>query len=113
MKLAAAVELSRRADVVLLFLGLDELAESEGMDRITMKLRDNQVRLLQAVSEANPHVAVVFSGGTPVECPWLSQCQAMVYGGLGWTGRRGSCDRCDHRKSQPLGQIGGNLAAVL
>ena len=29
LKLAAAVELSRRADVVLLFLGLDELAESE------------------------------------------------------------------------------------
>ena len=43
LKLVAAVELSRRADVVLLFLGLDELAESEGMDRITMKLRDNQV----------------------------------------------------------------------
>ena len=105
LKLAAAVELSRRADVVLLFLGLDELAESEGMDRITMKLRDNQVRLLQAVSEANPHVAVVFSGGTPVECPWLSQCQAMVYGGLGGQAGAGAVIDVITGKVNPSGKL--------
>ena len=105
LKLAAAVELSRRADVVLLFLGLDELAESEGIDRITMKLRDNQVRLLQAVSEANPHVAVVFSGGTPVECPWLSQCQAMVYGGLGGQAGAGAVIDVITGKVNPSGKL--------
>lgn len=82
-KLSAAVALARQADVVLAFLGLDELAETEGMDRTTMKLRDNQVELLQSVSAVNPNVVVILSGGAPVECPWLEQCRAMVHGYLG------------------------------
>lgn len=82
-KLSAAVKLAERADVVLVFLGLDELAETEGMDRTTMKLRDNQVEMLRSVSAVNPKVVVVLSGGAPMECPWLDQCQAMVHGYLG------------------------------
>lgn len=81
--LSAAAALAERADVVLLYLGLDELAESEGLDREDMALRENQTALLQAVSAVNPNVAVALSAGAPVECPWLDQCRALVYGGLG------------------------------
>lgn len=81
--LRAAVELARKADVVLVYLGLDELAESEGLDRPDMALRPNQTELLEAVSAANPRVAVVLAGGAPVETPWLGCCQALIYGGLG------------------------------
>lgn len=82
-KRAAAVALAKRAEVVLLFLGLDELAEVEGQDRTSMVLRQNQVELLEMVSAENPNVVVVLSGGAPVETPWLDHCRAVVHGYLG------------------------------
>jgi len=79
---AEAVVLAKNADVVLLYLGLDEIKESEGLDRSDMKLADNQIALLHALSQANPHVAVVLSAGASVETPWLGDCQALLYGAL-------------------------------
>ncbi|MDR1468010.1 MAG: glycoside hydrolase family 3 C-terminal domain-containing protein [Spirochaetaceae bacterium] len=81
--LAAAVELAKQADVVLLYLGLDELLESEGMDREHLRLRENQAAALEAVSAANPRVVVVLSGGAAVETPWLGRCKALIHGYLG------------------------------
>lgn len=82
-KQTEAVALARTADVVLLFLGLDELRESEGLDRADMRLAQNQIDLLAAVAEANPKVVVVLSAGAPVETPWLPRCKALLYGALG------------------------------
>ena len=79
---AAAVELAKQADYVLLYLGLDEISESEGLDRSHMKLPQSQVELLAAVSEANANVIVVMSAGSAVEMPWLDQCKGLVHGYL-------------------------------
>ena len=79
---AAAVELAKKADVVLLYLGLDEISESEGLDRAHMKMPKSQIDLLTAVSAANPKVVVVMSAGSAVEMPWLNQCKALVHGYL-------------------------------
>ena len=80
---AQAVELAGKAQVVLLYMGLDEISESEGLDRAHMKIHDNQVELLKAVAAVNPNVVVVLCGGSPIEMPWLDQCKAMVHGYLG------------------------------
>lgn len=77
-----AVALARRADAVLLALGLGDAEEQEGLDRRHMRLPEAQARLLHAVSEANPNVAVVLASGGPVETPWLDDCRALLYGGL-------------------------------
>ncbi|MCL1462561.1 glycoside hydrolase family 3 C-terminal domain-containing protein, partial [Klebsiella pneumoniae] len=69
--------------LVLLCLGLDEIKESEGLDRADMKLADNQIELLQAVQQANPNTVVVLSAGASLETPWLTHCKALVYGALG------------------------------
>lgn len=79
---AAAAELAKQADYVLLYLGLDEISESEGLDRSHMKLPQSQVELLAAVSEANANVIVVMSAGSAVEMPWLDQCKGLVHGYL-------------------------------
>ena len=79
---AEAVAAARGADVVLLFLGLDEIAESEGLDRTHLRLPDAQTQLLAAVSEANPEVVVVLSAGGVVEMPWAGSCRALVHGYL-------------------------------
>ena len=104
-KLSAAVALAGQADVVLLCLGLDELAESEGLDRPSMALRDNQVAVLEAVSRANPNVAVVLSGGSPVECPWLERCRAVLYGCLGGQAGAGAMADALMGKINPSGKL--------
>ena len=82
-KQAEAVALAAKADAVLLCLGLDEIKESEGLDRTDMKLADNQIELLQAVREANPNTVVIVNAGASLETPWLAHCKALVYGALG------------------------------
>ena len=82
-KQAEAVALAAEADAVLLCLGLDEIKESEGLDRADMKLADNQIELLQAVREANPNTVVIVNAGASLETPWLAHCKALVYGTLG------------------------------
>lgn len=77
-----AVELAKKADVVLLYIGLDEISESEGLDRPHMQMPSSQVQLLELVSEANPNVVVVMSAGSAVEMPWLKNCKAMIHGYL-------------------------------
>ena len=77
-----AVELALKADYVLLYMGLDEISESEGLDRSTLAIPRCQVEVLNAVSAANPNVVVVMSAGSSVEMPWLSRCKGLVHGYL-------------------------------
>ena len=79
---AQAVELAKKADVVLLYIGLDEISEAEGLDRSHMRLAQSQVDLIEAVSAANPNVVAVMSAGSAVEMPWLPKCKALVHGYL-------------------------------
>lgn len=77
-----ARELAQKAEVVLLYLGLDELAESEGMDRSHMRMADNQIELLHAVKEVNSNTVVVLSAGAAVETSWIKDAKAVVHGYL-------------------------------
>lgn len=82
-KRAAALDLAKRADVVLLCLGLDEIAEVEGAERLTMRLNENQVELAHAVAEVNPNVVVLLSAGSAVETGWVDDARAVLYCALG------------------------------
>ncbi len=79
---AKAVELAKTADIVLLYIGLDEISESEGLDRSHMRLPQSQADLIEAVAAANPNVVAVMSAGSAVEMPWLDKCKALVHGYL-------------------------------
>ncbi len=79
---ARAVELAKKADTVLLYIGLDEISESEGLDRSHMRLPQSQIDLIEAVSKANPNVVAVMSAGSAVEMPWLPKIKALVHGYL-------------------------------
>ncbi len=79
---ARAVELAKKADIVLLYIGLDEISESEGLDRSHMRLPQSQIDLIEAVAAVNPSVVAVMSAGSAVEMPWLPKCKALVHGYL-------------------------------
>lgn len=74
-----AVAVARNADVALLFLGLPESAESEGLDRTTIDLPDGQIELLHAVAQANPDTVVVLANGSVVSvAPWRNDARAIL-----------------------------------
>ena len=104
-KLEEAVALAKKADTVLLCLGLDELRESEGLDRADMKLAENQQQLLAAVAAVNPNVVVLLSAGAPVETPWVGQCRALVYGALGGQAGAGAAADVLTGKLCPCGKL--------
>ena len=110
-KLEEAVALAKKADTVLLCLGLDELRESEGLDRSDMKLAENQQQLLAAVATVNPNVVVLLSAGAPVETPWVGQCRALVYGALGGQAGAGAAADILTGKLCPCGQAVPDLGA--
>lgn len=78
-----ACNLAKNADVVLLWLGLDEGGEAEGVDREDMKLPGNQLALLDALAKVNPRIAVVLSCGCAVEMQWEDRAMAILHGYLG------------------------------
>lgn len=82
-RLEAALDLAARAEVVLLALGLDEVAETEGAERRTMALNANQVELLHAVAQVNPRIVVLLSAGSCVESDWAEDAPAVLYCALG------------------------------
>jgi beta-glucosidase len=78
-----AVALARRADIALVFLGLDEGSEAEGVDRLHMRLPENQIELLRAVRAVTKTVIAVVSGGSPVEAEWAEYADAVLLTYLG------------------------------
>lgn len=77
-----ALELAASADVVLYFFGLDELSESEGLDRSHMRIPQNQIDLLESIVKVNPNVVGIMSAGSAVEMPWHYCCRAILHGYL-------------------------------
>jgi beta-glucosidase len=76
---AAAVELAQRSDVILLFLGLPDAAESEGADRTDLSLPDVQLQLLRLLAGATAPIVVILSNGSPVDiASWLDATAAIV-----------------------------------
>lgn len=78
-----AIGLAKRVKTVVLYLGLPEVSEAEGLERSHMRIPENQIRLLGEIAKVNPNIVVAFSGGSAVEMPWLPCCRALLWLGLG------------------------------
>ncbi|EOT21606.1 beta-glucosidase [Eubacterium sp. 14-2] len=78
----ATLDLVINAEVVLYFFGLDEISESEGLDRTHMRIPQNQIELLEAIVQVNPNVVGIISAGSSVEMPWHYSLKAILHGYL-------------------------------
>ena len=81
--LRKAKEAAKDADVVLFFGGLDEISESEGLDRKHMMLPDAQGMLIDEISTVNENIVVVLSAGSAIEMPFQQYVKGIVHGYLG------------------------------
>lgn len=73
-----AVQTAAGKDAAILFLGLPESYESEGYDRVHMRLPEGQEKLLEAVLRVQSHVIVVLQNGSAVEMPWADQVDGIL-----------------------------------
>ncbi|MFV0332386.1 MAG: beta-glucosidase [Dysgonomonas sp.] len=100
-----ALELSAQADVVIYCFGLDELSESEGLDRTHMRIPQQQIGLLQSIMQINNNIVGVLSAGAAIEMPWQNCCKAILHGYL--TGQAGASAMFDiiAGKVNPSGRL--------
>ena len=100
-----AVNAAKGAEAVLLCVGLDEIAESEGMDRLSMELSKGQQALIDAVSAVNRNVILVLSGGAPFVMPEKEKYRAAIHGYLGGQAGAGAMADALLGKVNPSGKL--------
>ncbi len=81
--LALARGAASRGEALVVHIGLTERYESEGYDREHLRLPPNQLALLGKLAAAHERVVAVYSGGAPVETPWIGSVRALLAGYLG------------------------------
>jgi beta-glucosidase len=67
---AAAAAAAKKADVAIVYVGLGNQIEREGLDRTYLGLPPIQEELVRAVYAANPKTVVVLLNGGPVAVKW-------------------------------------------
>ena len=100
-----AIEVAKKGDTVLLCVGLDEILESEGMDRLHMELSASQKELIKAVCAVNTNVILVLSGGAPFVMPERNLYRAAIHGYLGGQAGAGAMADAILGKVNPSGKL--------
>ena len=77
--LKEALELAAKADTVVLYLGLDEVTEAEGLDRSNAKIENNQIELVKQVKALGKKIVVVLSCGSAVELPFVDDIDGLLH----------------------------------
>ncbi|WP_288881622.1 glycoside hydrolase family 3 C-terminal domain-containing protein [uncultured Bacteroides sp.] len=79
---AEAVEMARKADLVVLVGGLNKnhFQDCEGGDRLEYGLPFGQDELVEALLGVNKNLVLVLLSGNAVEMPWVSRVPAIVQG---------------------------------
>lgn len=103
--IAEAVEVAKNAPMVLLCVGLDEILESEGMDRMHMQLAAGQRQLIEEVCKVNKNVILVLSGGAPFVMPAKGTYRAAIHGYLGGQAGAGAMADALLGKLNPSGKL--------
>ena len=80
--IADAVALAKAADAVIFVGGLNKAShqDCEDSDRYHLELPYAQDKVIEALAEANPNLAVVIISGNAVAMPWIDNVNAVVEG---------------------------------
>lgn len=103
--LEGALSVAKHADVTVLFFGLDEISESEGLDRTHLEIRQNQVELIEALAKVNPHQVGVISAGSVIEMPWADHFEAILHGYLNGQAGAGALLKLLSGEACPSGKL--------
>lgn len=73
-----ACEVAKNCNTIILYAGLTEEYESEGFDRESLSIPNNQIALIERLSKINPNIILVLSGGAPIEMPWINSIKGLL-----------------------------------
>ena len=85
-KIKQALEISSNSDKVIIFAGLTDGFETEGIDRDNMEIPQQFNKLINEICLVNKNVIVVLMGGSPMELPWKDKVKSILLAYLGGEG---------------------------
>ncbi|MCA1004588.1 glycoside hydrolase family 3 C-terminal domain-containing protein [Rhodococcus hoagii] len=103
--LDGARAVARDADVTVVFAGLPDSYETEGVDRADLSLPEGHDALIAAVTEVCPRVVVVLANGAPVTMPWHDDVAAIVECYLGGQAAGSAISRILTGDAEPGGRL--------
>ena len=112
-RLRKALRLACHADCVIFCGGLDEMAETEGLDRKTLALPAAQQRALRALSAVNPNLVLVLSAGSVVDLAPAATVRAILHGYLGGEAGAGAMAELLYGDANPSGKLAESYPLTL
>ena len=103
--LEEAIKIAEKNEIVIVFTGLTENYESEGIDRKNIDIPINQNKLIQEICKVNNNVIVVLSNGSPIAMPWKDNVKAIITGYLGGEAGGRAIVNCLIGKVNPSGKL--------
>ncbi len=100
-----AVRTAEECDMAVLFLGLPESYETEGLDRENINIPENQNHLVDAVYEVQKNIAVVLYGGSVMELPWIDKVSSVLLMHLGGDRVGAATDSLLFGEKNPSGKL--------
>ncbi|MCM1144696.1 MAG: glycoside hydrolase family 3 C-terminal domain-containing protein [Blautia sp.] len=93
------------ADKVVIFAGLPDSYETEGIDRTNMKMPAVQNEMISELAKRNPNTVVVLHNGSVIECPWADDVAGILEMYLGGQGVGEATDRILFGEVNPSGRL--------
>ncbi len=100
-----AISVAKKADKVVVMIGLTDLFESEGFDRTHLNIPTNHNELVQEILKVNKNVIVALSNGSPVLMPWEKDVDAILECYLGGQASGGALADVIFGKVNPSGKL--------
>lgn len=103
--LEEAVKAAEGAEAAVIFAGLPASYETEGVDRTSLSLPENQNELIAAVAGVQKNLIVVLHTGASVEIPWEKEAKAILCMYLGGQGVGEASVRLLYGEENPSGKL--------
>jgi beta-glucosidase len=104
---------AKAVEVAIVFAGLPNSYECEGLDRSSLEMPAGHNQLIAGVSAAQPNVAVVLMNGSAVTMPWAEKVRAILEGWLGGQAGGGAIADVLTGRVNPSGKLAETFPARL
>lgn len=109
----SALEAASRYRKIIVFAGIPDLIESEGYDRDSLRIPDEQNQLISELAEKGFSVIVVLANGSVVEMPWRDQVSAILESYLGGEAGASAVSRILYGEANPSGRLAETFPVCL
>ncbi|MDR2446086.1 MAG: glycoside hydrolase family 3 C-terminal domain-containing protein [Treponema sp.] len=111
--LEEAKKIAASADVCVIFAGLPDKDDSEGKDRVSLRLPENQNALIAEIAKVHKSVAVVLMNGSAVETPWAGDVKGILEAYLGGQAMAGALAEILFGDCNPSGKLAETFPQTL